>query len=275
MPDNFPKPEASVRILFFGDVIGKAGRRGLARQLPLWRSQFAPDLIIANAENIAHGLGIGKTALEEIQKLGVQIFTGGNHILQGKNALLLLADETLPLMRPLNSPASWPGRGFITKKIDSETSVTVVNLIGQHGMREHYNSPFEAMETFLQKDGMKQNIVIVDMHAETTSEKKAMGYFLDGKISAVLGTHTHVPTADEQILPNGTGFICDTGMVGARHSIIGVKIKEALERLAMNFPAKFEVEEEGPVEINAVLLDIDKKSKKTVGINRLRNIVDA
>ncbi|MEK7647280.1 MAG: TIGR00282 family metallophosphoesterase [Patescibacteria group bacterium] len=275
MLDNLLKPASSIRILFFGDVIGKAGRRGLTYQIPLWRTQFAPDLIIANAENIAHGLGIGRTALEEIQRLGVEIFTGGNHILQGKNALLLLADETLPLMRPLNAPTSWPGRGFITKNINNETSVTVVNLIGQHDMREHYNSPFEVIETFLQKDDMKQNIIIVDMHAETTSEKKAMGYFLDGRTSAVLGTHTHVPTADEQILPNGTGFICDTGMVGAHHSIIGVKIKEALERLAMNFPAKFEVEEEGPVEINAVLLDIDKKTKKTVGINRLRNIVNA
>ncbi|MBI5045561.1 MAG: YmdB family metallophosphoesterase [Candidatus Niyogibacteria bacterium] len=275
MPDNPPKLASSIRVLFFGDIIGKAGRRGLAYQLPLWRAKFAPDLIVANVENIAHGLGIGRASLEEIQKLGVNIFTGGNHILQGKDALKLLADETLPIMRPLNAPASWPGRGFVTKKIGNETNVTVVNLIGQHGMREHFDSPFEAIETFLQKDDVKQNIIIVDMHAETTSEKKAMGYFLDGKTSVVLGTHTHVPTADEQILPQGTGFISDAGMIGAHNSIIGVKIKEALERLATNLPAKFEVEEAGPVEINAVLVDIDKSTKKTVGINRLRNIVDA
>lgn len=261
-----------MRILFFGDVIGKAGRIGLARQLPLWRKEFSPDFVIANMENAAHGFGVGKTQFQEMEKLGIDVMTGGNHILRGKNALEFLADEKIPLLRPLNAPKAWPGKGIITKKIN-ETNITVINLIGQHGMREHYNSPFEAIETFLKKEKNKRNIIIVDWHAEASSEKVLLGWYLDGRVSAVIGTHTHIPTADERILPRGTAFISDAGMVGAHYSVIGVTRNSAIEKLTKCLPVHLEIDEEWPLEINAVMIDIEPKSKKAVGIKRLRTIV--
>ncbi|MBI2628243.1 MAG: YmdB family metallophosphoesterase [Candidatus Niyogibacteria bacterium] len=275
-----------MRILFFGDVIGKAGRTGLARQLPLWRKKFRPDFVIVNMENAAHGFGVGRTQLQEIEKLGIDVMTGGNHILRGKNARELLTDEKIALLRPLNAPRAWPGKGIITKKIVgqksqtkglsngvNETAITVVNLIGQHGMREHYNSPFEAIETVLKKEELKQNIIIVDWHAEASSEKVLLGWYLDGRVSAVIGTHTHIPTADERILPRGTAFISDAGMVGSYHSVIGVTIDSAFKKITECLPVSLEIDEEWPLEINAVMIDIEPKSKKAVGIKRLRAIV--
>jgi len=273
MPDKTAPKKDTMRTLFFGDIVGKAGRRGIKHQLPLWREKFKPDIIIANVENIAHGFGIGQGALQEMLDLGVNVMTGGNHILQGKNSLKLLDDETLPLIRPLNVSSHWPGQGFITKKINDETNITVINLIGQYGMKDNYDSPFEAIETLLKKEEVKQNIIIIDWHAEASSEKVLLGWLLDGRVSSIFGTHTHTPTADERILPQGTGFISDAGMVGAHNSVIGVQTQKAIQKIAYKLPTKLEVEEEGPVEINAVLTDIDIRSKKTVEIRRLREII--
>lgn len=263
-----------MRILFFGDIVGKAGRTGVQKLLPVWKKEHAPDLIVANVENIAHGIGITRVYLEELRAQGVDIMTGGNHIVEGKEALKLLDDTSLPLIRPANAGSGWTGRGFITVKAADETPVTVVNLIGQSGMRDNYNSPFEAIETILARDDVKQNVILVDWHAEMTSEKKLLGHYLDGRVAAILGTHTHVPTADEQILQHGTAFISDVGMAGAYHSIIGIQIARAVERIAKGLPAKFEVEESGPAEVNAVLVEIDPASKKALWIKRLREIVE-
>jgi len=273
-----------MKILFFGDIVGRAGRTGVQKILGTWRKEHSPDLIIANIENIAHGIGISRAYLEELHTLGVNIMTGGNHIAEGKDALKLLDDPSLPLIRPANVGSGWTGRGFLTVNLpinqsigataDDETPVTVISLIGQAGMRDNYNSPFEAAETILSQEAVKQSVVIVDWHAEMTSEKKLMGHFLDGRVSAVLGTHTHVPTADEQILPGGTAYISDVGMAGSLHSIIGVQVARAVERIARGLPAKFEVEEKSPAEVNAVLLEVDSATKKALWIKRLREIVE-
>ncbi|MBI5742219.1 MAG: YmdB family metallophosphoesterase [Candidatus Niyogibacteria bacterium] len=263
-----------MKILFFGDIVGKAGRMGVKKLLPVWEKEHAPDLIVANVENIAHGIGITRQYLEELLAQGVDVMTGGNHIVEGKEALKLLDDPALPLIRPANVGSSWTGRGFITIQAHDETPVTVVNLIGQSGMRDNYNSPFEAIETILAREDMKQSVILVDWHAEMTSEKKLLGHYLDGRVVAVLGTHTHVPTADEQILPGGTAFISDVGMAGSFNSIIGVQVARAIERIAKGLPAKFEVEESGPAEVNAVLIEIDPTTKKALWIKRLREIVD-
>lgn len=263
-----------MKILFFGDIVGKAGRTGVHKLLPVWKKEHTPDLIVANVENIAHGIGITRVYLEELCALGVDVMTGGNHIVEGKEALKLLDDASLPLIRPANTGSGWTGRGFITVKAADETPVTIVNLIGQSGMRDNYNSPFEAIETILASDAVKQSVILVDWHAEMTSEKKLLGHYLDGRVAAVLGTHTHVPTADEQILPNGTAFISDVGMAGALYSIIGVQIGRAIERIAKGLPAKFEVEESGPAEVNAVVIEIDPTTKKALWIKRLREIVE-
>jgi hypothetical protein len=263
-----------MKILFFGDIVGKAGRAGVQKLLPVWKKEYAPDLIVANVENIAHGIGITRQYLEELLAQGVDVMTGGNHIVEGKEALKLLDDPALPLIRPANAGSGWTGRGAITVKARDETPVTVVNLIGQSGMRDNYNSPFEAIETILTREDVKQSVIIVDWHAEMTSEKKLLGHYLDGRAAAVLGTHTHVPTADEQILPGGTAFISDVGMAGAFHSIIGIQISRAVERIARGLPAKFEVEEAGPAEVNAAVIEIDLTTKKALWIKRLRKIVE-
>lgn len=267
----------TIRILFFGDIVGSAGRTGIKHQLPLWRKKFNPDFVIANIENVAHGFGMGYTQINDIMDLGVDVMTGGNHILKGRDAFEILDDETISAIRPLNVSQAWPGKGIITKNITkngNETSVTVINLLGQHGMREHYNSPYDAVETALKDNIVKQSIIIVDWHAEATSEKVLMGWFLDGRVSAVLGTHTHITTADERILPNGTALIADVGMTGPHNSIIGTKIDSSLEKHSKQLPIKLEIEEDGPIEINAVLVDVDPTTKKALKIERLRNIVE-
>lgn len=276
------KTDKNLRVLFFGDIVGKAGRSGAARQLPIWKKEFKPDVIIANVENIAHGFGIAERYLTELRELGVQIMTGGNHIIEGRDVMKILEDKNLPIIRPYNSPASWPGKGFITKKFSlggakskNETGVTVINLLGQHGMKQYVNSPYEAIETLLKMPEVKQSIVIVDWHAETTSEKIMLGWYLDGRVAAVLGTHTHVPTADERILPGGTALISDVGMNGAYDSVIGIQVTSSIERIAKQLPVHFEVEESGPIEVNAVLIDIDTRSKKALAIRRLRTILPA
>lgn len=263
-----------MRLLFFGDIIGKAGRKGIEHQLPLWRKELSPDLLVANIENIAHGKGIGEQKIKEMLDLNIDVLTGGNHVFEGKGASEILNNKFFPVIRPLNAPVHLPGKGFITLKGPNETRITIVSLMGQVYMRQNFNSPFEAVETLLEDPKVKQNIIIIDWHAEATSEKTAMGWFLDGKASAVVGTHTHVPTADAKILPKGTAYITDVGMVGAYNSIIGDEIEESLKRFKNQAAMRVGVEEKGPMEINAVLIEINEENKKATSIQHLRRIVE-
>lgn len=265
--------------------------------LPVWREKFSPDVVIANIENIAHGKGIGISQINELRGVGVQIFTGGNHSFEGKNSGEILNDETIPITRPANVSSELPGRGVVIYEVKSEqgTSETesaknenvhllIINLIGQVHMRQSYDSPFHKVDEILEKYKNETQLIVVDWHAEATSEKEIMGWYLDGKVSAVLGTHTHVPTADERILPKGTAYISDIGMVGPHNSIIGVEVAPAIPRFKNQIASALEVEENGPIEINAVLIEISEVDSSeaskvvrrggAVDIKRLREILE-
>ncbi|MFA6215288.1 MAG: TIGR00282 family metallophosphoesterase [Patescibacteria group bacterium] len=258
-----------MKILFFGDIIGKIGRRGLKAVLPELKKEYQPDLVIANAENAAHGIGVTKKILEELISAGVDFFTSGNHVFSKPEANELLSVKDPLLLRPANYPPKVSGVGYRVIEVGSR-QVLVVNLLGRVFMKENFDCPFRAIDEILQRHAKKDlAAVIIDFHAEATSEKVAFGWYVAGRASAVLGTHTHVPTADFKILPGGTAYISDVGMVGATDSVIGDKkepiIKNFLDQLAISL----EIPEEGEVEVNGVLVDIDEKTKQARSIIRV------
>lgn len=279
-----------MRLLVFGDVFGKLGREGVKQILPKWKKKFSPDVVIANIENIAHGKGIGIKQINELGEAGVDVFTGGNHSLEGKDFAQILNDETLPILRPANI-ANAPGRGAllykfknknIKSKINEEVSLLVVNLIGQVFMRGEYENPFHAADKILEEYGDDATYKILDWHADATSEKVVMGWYLDGRVSAVFGTHSHVPTADARILPRGTAYISDIGMVGPHHSVIGVEIEPSFRRFRDGAKTEKNPVELGPIEINAILLKLQDRAEfginpvkpgRAVDIRHLREII--
>lgn len=260
-----------IRILAFGDIFGRPGREALALILPRWKEKFSPDLVMTNGENLSHGKGISETTVRQLLDAGVNVITGGNHSLEGKDADRLLDDESLPLLRPLNFIPSHPGRGTLEMSA-RDCRVLVLNAIAQSHMRQHYDSPYPAIEAVLARDNLPR-VRIMDWHAETTSEKRMLGWWLDGRVSLVFGTHSHVPTADEQILPGGTGFISDVGMTGAYHSIIGEAIEPRISILVAQQRVKPDVAAGPPYEVNAILADIDAETGKTIELKRLREIL--
>ncbi len=262
-----------MKLLIYGDVVGKLGRIGVRMTLKDWKKEVEADIVIANAENIAHGKGIGINQLTELREAGVDIFTGGNHSIEGKNAAGLLNDETLHITRPGNMSSTLPGRGvFVFEKKDLPPLV-VVNLIGQVNMRQAYDSPFHKLDEILETYQETSPFKILDWHADATSEKSVMGWYADGKVSVVYGTHTHVPTADARILPQGTGYISDVGMTGPHHSIIGVTVEPSLIRFRDQIMRPMDVVESGPIEVNAIAISLDS-SGHAVDIRHLRKIID-
>jgi len=225
------------RILFIGDIVGRVGRKAVKKTLPKLKKDLSPHIVIANAENLAGGYGLTDKTAEEIFQSGVDIFTSGNHIWDKKESIGYIEKEDR-ILRPLNYPPNVPGRGW-TVFTKGDLKICVVNLAGRVFMN-HLDCPFRAIESALQEIKRHTNIIIVDFHAEATSEKLAMGFFLDGKVSAVVGTHTHVQTADERILPAGTAYITDVGMCGAINSVIGMKYEDAIYRFVTQMPRKFE-----------------------------------
>lgn len=244
-----------MKLLIFGDVFGKPGRAVVKHMLPIWRKEFSPDVVIANVENIAHGKGIGIKQINELRYAGVDIFTGGNHSLEGKNFAEILNDETLPVLRPANI-AGAPGRGVLLHTV-GDVSLLVINLIGQVNMKQTYDNPFHAIDKILEEYGNATPYKILDWHAEATSEKTVMGWYLDGKVSAVFGTHSHVPTADAKILPKGTAYISDIGMAGPYNSVIGAEIEPAIQRFKTGTKNQIQPVESGPVEVNAILVELE------------------
>ena len=284
-----------MRILFFGDIFGRPGRGALKIILPKWRKQYKPDVIIANVENASHGSGITESAAKEIIETGVDIMTGGNHFLKDNKELnSILENPVFPILRPANFPQGNAGKGFTyfktlhsfsaneskskTKILTDATGadLAVISLIGQVNMKSHFDSPFAAADKIISeiKKDVPEIPIVVDFHADAASEKRAMGWFLDGKVSAVIGTHTHTPTANEQILPKGTAFISDVGMVGPYNSIIGQEITANLQRFILQKPIKVDVANAPPYEINAVLIEITDNTGKSVKIERLRKIIE-
>lgn len=249
-----------MRILFIGDIVGGPGRRGLAAALPRLRERLGPDLTIANGENAAGGVGITARTAAEIRAAGVDVITTGNHVYRQRDAYEFL-DTDERIIRPANYPKGNPGRGSLTIDVDGR-KVGVLNLSGGVQLTVA-RSPFPAAEAEvgeLERRGAE--LIVVDFHAEVTSEKVAMGWHLDGRVAAVLGTHTHVPTADARVLPRGTAFISDVGMTGARTSVLGVMVKDALGRFRTQMPTRFRTAEED-VWINAVLVDVGDDGRAT------------
>ncbi len=262
-----------MKILFFGDIIGKIGRKAIKKNLPELKKEFKPDLIIANVENLAHGIGVTKKTLQELTESGIDFFTSGNHIFKKPEAKIILNEKNSNLIRPANYPDNHPGNGAKIFEIGSK-SVLIINLIGRVFMKDQVGCPFKKIDQILERfDLTKISAIIIDFHAEATSEKQALGWYVNGRVSALFGTHTHVPTADSKILNNGTAFITDVGMVGAFESVIGDKIEPIVKSFLTETNPKIEIPKEGLVQINAVLAEIDGKTKKAVNLKRVDKII--
>ena len=260
-----------MNLAFLGDICGRAGRLALRKRLTKLKSDLSIDLVIANAENAAGGMGITPEVADELFDIGIQILTSGNHIWK-KREIYPYLDENPNLLRPLNYPEGVPGRGSNVYRISGFPDLAIINLQGRVFMPP-VDCPFLAADRTLA--GMQDGplLRIVDFHAEATSEKVAMGWFLDGRVSAVLGTHTHVQTADEHVLPGGTAYITDLGMTGAVNSILGMKKEPALRRFLTGLPERFYPSKKNPV-IMGVVLDLDPATGKCNSIQRLRVPVD-
>lgn len=248
-----------MKILFFGDIVGQPGRQAIKKILPQWQKKYQPDLIIANGENSAHGSGITEKCLNEILKAGIDFVTLGDHTWKQKGVNALLNDKETPLIRPANFPPNLPGQGYHLIELRTK-KILVINLIGRVFMHENYDCPFRTADEILEAQAEEADIIIVDWHAEATSEKVCMGWYLDGRVSAVLGTHTHIPTADARILPKGTAYISDVGMVGVRDSSLGRDKDAAIKMALTQIKQRLEVAE-GPVEVDAALVETGEKGK--------------
>ena len=261
-----------MKLFFIGDVVGQPGRRVITRQLPRLRERLHLDLVVANAENIADGAGVTPKTATELFNAGVDVLTNGNHAWDKKEALEYIKAEPR-LLRPHNYPDGTPGTGWFVAET-AHGKVGILNIMGNVFMHPPLACPFTAADRVLAAKPEDVKMVLVDLHAEVTSEKMGMGWYLDGRVSAVVGTHTHVPTADERILPQGTGYITDVGMTGCYHSVIGMDIEKSLTRLVQKLPAHFDVAE-GPGSLCAVLLDLDEKTGRCRQIQRIRVKEDA
>ena len=256
----------TMKILFIGDIVGKPGRLAIRELLPLIVEDYRIEFVIANCENAAAGFGVTRDVVEELYQNRIDVLTSGNHIWDKKEVLEFVEDyETL--LRPANYPEGTSGFGSVVMPCASGIHVGVINLAGRVFMRP-LDCPFRSAEKEIERLRKKTRIIIVDMHAEATSEKQALGWFLDGRVSAVLGTHTHVQTADEKILPNGTAYITDLGMTGPFDSIIGTRKDAVLERFLIQMPNKFDVAK-GDIRLQGVVLEVDTASGKALSIERL------
>jgi hypothetical protein len=230
-----------VRVLFIGDVVGKPGRAGLERAMPGLRERHSPDLVIVNGENTAGGVGLTEKTAVELRELGVDVVTSGNHVFRHRDAYEFI-DRTEWVLRPANYPTANPGHGHTIVEAAGRR-VAVVNLSGALYLRVA-RSPFPEADAVLARLEGEADAVIVDFHCELTSEKVAMGWYLDGRVAAVLGTHTHVPTADARVLPGGTAYVSDVGMTGSRAGVIGVRREQALEAFTSQMPVRFDTADE-------------------------------
>jgi len=255
-----------MKLLFVGDVVGKPGRRALQRLLPRLVDEQRADYVVVNVENAAGGFGVTPEILAELSELPIHCFTTGNHVWDKKEVGELLQREPR-LLRPANYPAGNPGVGVHLGETAAGVRVATLHLEGQVFMK-HVESPFRCAERLLAELPPEVRVVFVDFHAEATSEKQALGLFLDGKVSAVVGTHTHVPTADERVLPGGTAFLTDVGMTGPYEGVIGFRAEKVLQRFLLQTPIGFEVAKRD-VRLAATIVEIDETSGRARRIERL------
>jgi len=261
-----------VRSLLIGDIIGKPGRTAVRHALPDLRSEFDIDIVVANGENVAAGMGLTPALSEELLGMGIDVITSGNHIWDKREIYEYLEGDR-PVLRPLNYPHDSPGRGWLVHHLPDGGEVAVINLMGRVYMNQ-LDSPFAAADAlFDQAAEPLPSVRLVDFHCEITSEKNAMGWYLDGRVSAVVGTHTHVPTADARLLPRGTAYVSDLGMTGPRDSIIGFSVETVLPRFLRHLPTRLEVGE-GPVMLNAVVVEAERTSGRATSIEQVQRLVE-
>lgn len=262
-----------MNILFFGDIVGGIGREAVKAVLPKWREQFAPDVVIANVENLAHGKGVTRKTLDELRALDIDVFTSGNHVWEKKEGIDVLREKGSRLLRPANYPSSAPGAGSIVIEVGTKRCC-VINLQGRVFMRENIDDPFRVADSIL-KFSLRSEFaaILVDFHAEATSEKVALGWYLDGRVSALLGTHTHVPTADSWILPNGTAYTSDVGMTGAKDGVIGFDKSIILERFLTSLPIPQDIPDHGVAVVNAVRIETEDRTGAATQIKLLQDEV--
>ncbi|MBI5755513.1 MAG: TIGR00282 family metallophosphoesterase [Nitrospirae bacterium] len=256
-----------MRILFIGDIIGEIGRKTITRRLDTLVDEYRINLVIANGENAAGGFGITPKVADELFDAGIKVITSGNHIWDKKEIVPYIEKERR-LLRPANYPEGVPGYGDITVYTNSGDKVVVLNLTGRVFMG-NFDCPFRYFKRELQRLKAAGAVIVVDFHAEATSEKVAFGWFADGEVSAIIGTHTHVQTADEQILPKGTAYITDVGMTGPANSVIGIEKDMVIEKYLTLMPRRFEVAKGMPV-LSAAVIDINEKDGKAISIERLQ-----
>jgi hypothetical protein len=260
-----------MKILFIGDIVGKAGRRAIQGLLESLVAEHEVDFVIANGENAAGGMGLTPPIAMEILAEGVDVITSGNHIWAKKEVIPFL-DEENRLLRPANYPAGVPGRGAGIFRAGNGRKIGVLNLEGRVFMK-HLDCPFRIGEKEVERLKQETDILVIDFHAEATSEKVAMGWFMSGKVSAVLGTHTHIQTCDEKVLDGGTAYITDVGMTGPLDSVIGIRKEVALNRLLSQIPWKFDVAS-GEIELQGVVVEVDVKTGKSKDIRRIKVPLD-
>jgi len=256
-----------MKILFIGDIVGSPGREAVKKILPELKKEYNLDFVIANAENAAGGSGITGSVAQELFDAKVDVLTSGDHIWKKREIFEIIGKEER-ILRPLNFPAGAPGRGWGLFKTKSGLAIGVVNVNGRVFM-EALECPFKTSRQATEALSKDTKIIIVDIHAEATSEKVALGWYLDGLVSAVLGTHTHIQTADERILASGTAYITDVGMTGPCDSVIGRRIEDVLERFITSIPTRFEVAKEN-IQLQGVVVDIDEQTGKASSIVRIQ-----
>lgn len=258
-----------MNILFFGDIFGRPGRRAVEAFLPPFLKENNVDFVIANCENAADGKGVTEHTLNEIFNAGVDSLTSGNHLWDKKNSIDVIINEKR-LVKPFNFPEEAPGNEYCLLEKNGK-KLLIANLCGQAFMQP-IDSPFFALEKRIEEFRDLTSNILIDFHAESTAEKRTFGFYFDGKISAMVGTHTHIQTADEEILPNGTAYLTDVGMTGPIDSVIGIKKEIAIEKIKKGLPMRHEVSFNN-IYINAVLIEIDEASGKAVNIKRIRQKV--
>ncbi|PSR23815.1 MAG: TIGR00282 family metallophosphoesterase [Sulfobacillus acidophilus] len=255
-----------MRVLLIGDIVGKTGRRMIGQHLRAMRKQLEIDLVVANGENAAGGNGLTHDVLDELLSQGVDVLTSGNHIFDKKEIFDFIEDVP-QVLRPLNLPPGTPGRGYVVVS-PGGTPIAVVSLSGRAFMPFHYDDPFRSIDDLLASLQSHVAAVIVDFHAETTSEKAALAWYLDGRVAVLVGTHTHVQTADERILPRGTAFLTDLGMTGPRDSVLGVRTEQVIAKLRQQMPVRFDTAH-GAGQFGALRVDIDVHSGLSTAIERI------
>lgn len=255
-----------MKLLFIGDIVGSPGREMVTEYLPKLKEKYRPQVTVVNGENAAAGKGITEKIYKQFLQLGIQAITMGNHT-WNKKEIMEFIDDAPYLIRPANFPENNPGKGIIYLNVN-DVEIAIINLQGRTYL-EPNDDPFRKGDELIAEAKERTNVIVIDFHAEATSEKQAFAWYVDGRVSAVIGTHTHTQTADERILPNGTAFITDVGMTGSYDGILGVEKESVINRFLTNMPVRFEVEKKGRKQLNGCIIQIDPITGKATHIERI------